>query len=143
MRYTLLGHILRRDGKDPLRATTYDRFGQPKMLSGTARHGGMRKCWAPEVMESAVQELQGQGSLTPGAYDFNGGPGHPYARVSVLAQDRQAWRDWVSRWYGNLGWWCYRTTAQAGEGAGVEHRSTGRPLSPARATGWADRISRL
>ena len=43
MRYQLLGHILRREGSDPARAASYDRFGQPKALSGTGRWGAHAK----------------------------------------------------------------------------------------------------
>ena len=132
MRYQLLGHVLRREGADPMRAATYDRFGQPKTLAGVNRHGRMRMCWAPEVIESAAQELRNQGTLRPDSYDINGGPGHPYSKVTQLAQDRQAWKAWVDRWYNNQGWWSFRSTAQPGEGRGAVHRSTGRPLSPAR-----------
>ena len=49
MRYALLGHALRRDGSDPLRATTSDRFGQPTAPRGRidSRQGraGPRVAW--------------------------------------------------------------------------------------------------
>ena len=43
MRYQMLGHVLRREGSDPLRAVSYDRLGQPKSLSGTRRAAATRK----------------------------------------------------------------------------------------------------
>ena len=41
-RYRLLGHVLRR-GDDPSRATTYDRLGQPKVLSGKTSGGNTER----------------------------------------------------------------------------------------------------
>ena len=127
MRYQLLGHVLRRTGDDYMRAVSYDRFGQPMTLGGVNRHGGMRKCWAPEVMASAVQVLKEQGAIHPDSRNIQSGPGHPYAKVTHLAQDRTGWQAWVNRWYENQGWWNYATVAQEGGGGGA-----GRPPSPAR-----------
>jgi len=44
-RLKLLGRVLRRDGSDPLRAATYDRFGHPKRLGGMRRMGAPRHLW--------------------------------------------------------------------------------------------------
>ena len=102
MRYQLLGHVLRRGGNDPLRATTYDRFGQPKTLAGTARWGGRRKGWAEEVLNEAMSELKAQGHLVP---PRGGGPvGHDCARTATLAQDRVVWREWTQTWYKGRSW---------------------------------------
>ena len=138
LRYKLLGHVLRRSGEDPLRATTYDRFGQPKAIGGTRRQSKMRKSWAHEVIQSAAHVLGEQGALVPDRGVFHSGPGHPYAKVSWLAQDRQAWSDWISRWYENTGWWDFASTAEDGE-AGELHRRGQRPQSPARARGFPRR----
>ena len=102
-RYQLLGHVLRRDGTDPARAATYDRLAQPKTLGGTNRHGGMRKCWAPAVIESAANEAQAQGLLGPPRP--GGGPsGHPYAKLAALAQTREQWSAWINVWYKKQDW---------------------------------------
>ena len=100
-RYRLLGHVLRRDGADTMRAVTYDRFGQPKVLSGGARIGVARKSWAVEVMKGATDILRSQGRLSrAGAAPT----GHEYAQVTALAQHREAWSSWVDQWFRELDW---------------------------------------
>ena len=78
-------------------------------------------------MASAVQVLKEQGAIHPDSRNIQSGPGHPYAKVTHLAQDRTGWQAWVNRWYENQGWWNYATVAQEGGGGGA-----GRPPSPAR-----------
>ena len=41
-RLQLLGHVLRQDGGNPMRAASYDRFGHPRALGGPGRVGGVR-----------------------------------------------------------------------------------------------------
>ena len=50
LRYQLLVRTLRRDGGDPLRATTFDRFGPPNTLGWQNRHGILRGCWVADVL---------------------------------------------------------------------------------------------
>ena len=99
-RYKLLGHTLRRDGGDAGRAVTYDRFARPRELSGKNRWGTSRKKWATEVLKSATTELQTQGLLR-GARPLGAQGSQEVARI---AQDREAWKGWVTRWYTSHSW---------------------------------------
>jgi len=61
-RFKLLGHILRKDGADPMRSVAFDRFGNPRALGGVNRVGAPRIKWSEDMArrtEQAVPELGG------------------------------------------------------------------------------------
>ena len=101
MRYQLLGHILRREGSDPARAASYDRFGQPKTLAGTNRWGAVRKSWTTEVLKEAAEELRRQGLISAqGRHPV----GHVYGQVATVAQNREQWARWIKHWHDAKTW---------------------------------------
>ena len=99
-RWKLLGHVLRRGGDDPMRAATYDRFGQPKCLAGTARWGRSRASWSEEVLTEVEEEMRRQGLLR----GLGTGSGNINCAIAEAAQDRAAWAGWVGRWYNERDW---------------------------------------
>jgi len=98
-RFKLLGHLLRRPGDDPQRASTFDRFGFPRVLGGANRVGAPRKLWSKETVTAAaaawvtVSGGTGAGGRTPGP-----------KKLAALAADRGAWRRWVEGWFKDRGW---------------------------------------
>ena len=90
-------------GDDPSRATTFDRLGQPKVLSGKNRWGKTRSAWAGKVLEEAEEETSRQGLLR----SAQAPAGNVHRKLASLAQDRAAWSAWVNRWYASKGWWSY------------------------------------
>ena len=60
MQYTLLGHVLRQEGSNPMRAISYDRLGQPRKLGGNNAQSKSRTSWTDWVMGSAAREINQQ-----------------------------------------------------------------------------------
>ena len=57
MQYKLLGHVLRQEGSNPMRAISYDRLGQPRKLGGKNAQSKSRTSWTDWVMSSAAREI--------------------------------------------------------------------------------------
>jgi len=93
-RFILLGHVLRRDGGDPMRATAYDRFGAPRELRATRKPGDQKLKWNKEMMKLAEQALKELGWIEL----LSAGRGTPSVRIAQLAQDREAWKKWINLW---------------------------------------------
>ena len=100
MRYRLLGHVLRRGGDDPARASTYVRLAQPRLLAGTGRWGACRLNWAEEVIKAAACDF---GVHAAGA-DASTARGRPYFRLAVMAQGRTGWASTIEAWYASRRW---------------------------------------
>eukprot|EP00969_Alexandrium_andersonii_P106689 4706461-Alexandrium_andersonii.AAC.1 len=49
-----LGHLLRKEEKDPIWNMAYDRHLKPRILGGPKRRGAPRLKWAAEVLNFAL-----------------------------------------------------------------------------------------
>jgi len=88
--------VLQKDGTDPFRAVSFDRFANPRQLRSKRKPGDQRWKWNEKVIEDAVQALE--------VMDNRSLNGHPHTRVAVLAQDRQAWRHKITAWLKKSDW---------------------------------------
>ena len=96
-RLQLLGHVLRQDGRDPMRAAAFDRFGHPRELGGAGRVGGVRSEWTEETMKVAAAAMLGEAGRGKVSTVTSG-------RVAALAQNRDGWSRAIKAWYKKHDW---------------------------------------
>ena len=85
---------MRRDGADPSRAVSYDRFATPRVLRSKRKAGDQRLKWNVEMIEQVEVALREAGLY----YEQGVSDANRYSRIPALAQDRLAWKKWVRDW---------------------------------------------